>query len=336
MNDTIKDENITPFKNHFDQYINAYLTERDLTKTAALFAKSFCGYGTGLDERSYSLAEALLLYEKDIESAPNQIQAHFHQQEFQLIDSNNALVAAELDLETVILEQTIKFNNLRLLLVMHRDNKKVEIVGMHLSFPTDVHESDESFPLKELEERTHLLRKLVEQRTKSLKQAYDELTDLINRDRLTQLSSRHYFEEALINEQTRFKNFKRDYTLMLMDIDDFKSINDQYGHQIGDEILKSVAATIRKAVRKTDIVARWGGDEFVILLPETELDRAMVIGESIRKAVQNGEYQIATEITLSIGISGAQANCEAQSLFRIVDDAMYLAKKTGKNQIVCV
>ena len=336
MNTIIQNENILPFQDHFDQYIKAYLTERDWSKTAALFAESFCGFGTGLEERTYNLAEALLLYEKDIESAPNQIQVHFHKQELQLIDANNALVAAELDMETVILEQTVKFNNLRLLLVMHRDEKKVEIVGMHLSFPTDVHESDESFPLKELEERTHLLRKMVDQRTKSLKQAYDELADLINRDRLTQLSSRHYFEEALINEQIRYKNFKRDYTLLLMDIDDFKSINDQYGHPVGDEILKSVAEIIRKIARKTDIVARWGGDEFVILLPETELDMAKRIGESIREAVQNCEYQVAVEITLSIGISGSQANCEAQSLFRIVDDAMYRAKKSGKNQIVCV
>lgn len=336
MNTINKNENIIPFQNQFDQYIKAYLTERDWSKTATLLAESFCGFGTGLEERTYNLAEALLLYEKDIESAPNQIEVHFHKQELQLIDANNALVAAELDMETVILEQTVKFNNLRLMLVMHRDENKIEIVGMHLSFPTDIHESDESFPLKELEERTHLLRKMVDQRTKSLKQAYDELAELINRDRLTQLSSRHYFEEALVNEQIRYKNFKRDYTLLLIDIDDFKSINDQYGHPMGDEILKSVAEIIRKLARKTDIVARWGGDEFVILLPETELDMAKSIGESIREAVQNSKYQVAAEITLSIGISGSRENCEAQSLFRIVDDAMYRAKKTGKNQIICV
>lgn len=336
MNSSIQAADISPFQNHFDQYLNAYLTERNLSKTAAMFAESFYGFGTGLGERFYNRDEALLLYKHDIESAPNQIQAHFNKKEFYLVDSDNAIVAAELDMKTVILEQTIKLKNLRLLMVMHRVNQQVEIVGMHLSFPTDVHDDDESFPLKELEERTHLLRKMVEQRTKSLKQAYDELTDLINRDRLTQLSSRHYFEEALNNEQIRFKNFKRDYTLILMDIDDFKSINDQYGHLTGDEILKAVAAIIQKIARKTDIVARWGGDEFVILLPETELDTAMDIGESIRKAVQNGEYQVAAEITLSIGISGSQANCEPQSLFKIVDDAMYRAKKIGKNQIICV
>lgn len=336
MKTIIQDKNIISFQNHFDRYIQAYLTERDWSKTAALFAESFCGFGTGLTEKSYNLAEALLLYQKDIESAPNPIQVHFHKRELQLIDADNALVAAELNMETVIMEQTVKLNNLRLLLVMHRSNEQVEIVGMHLSFPTDVHDSDESFPLKELEERTHLLRKMVDQRTRSLKQAYDELTDLINRDRLTDLASRHYFEEALINEQIRFKNFKRDYALMLMDIDDFKSINDQFGHQIGDEILKSVALIIKKIARKTDVVARWGGDEFVILLPETNLEKAVAIGESLRTAVQNGEYQVAAEITLSIGISSSEASLAEQSLFKIVDEAMYLAKKTGKNQLVCV
>jgi len=336
MNATIEDEKIIPFQNHFDQYINAYLTERDWSKTAVLFGEHFCGFGTGLAEKCYTRGDGLLLYQQDIESAPNPIQVRFHKKQFQLIDPDNALVVAELDMETEILEQTVKFNNLRLLMVMHRVDNKVGIVGMHLSFPTDVHEDEESFPLKELEERAHLFRKMVDQQTKSLKQAYDELTDLINRDRLTQLSSRHYFEEALLNEQTRFQNFKRNYTLMLMDIDDFKSINDQYGHESGDEILISVAVIIQKIARKTDIVARWGGDEFVILMPETELDQALNIGEAIRTAVQNSSYAVVAEITLSIGIGCSRGSWQDQSLFKIVDAAMYEAKKTGKNQIVCI
>lgn len=333
---TIMQDGTHPFQQHFDQYINDYLTERDLAKTASLLAESFCGFGTGLAERSYSREEALALYAQDIESAPNPIQTHFHKKKFQLINPDHALVVAELDMETVILEQQVKFNNLRLLMVMHRVATKVEIVGMHLSFPTDVHQDDESFPLKELEERAHLLRKMVDQRTKSMKQAYDELTDLINRDRLTQLASRHCFEEALNSEQLRYQNFRRDYALMLMDIDDFKTINDRYGHLTGDEILKAVALTIRKIARKTDIVARWGGDEFVILMPETQLQAALEIGEAIRQAVQKGNYLVAAEVTLSIGVSGSQADCEAQALFKIVDDAMFSAKKTGKNQIVSV
>lgn len=336
MNTINHDEKIIPFQNHFDQYINAYFTQRDWSKTAALFTEPFFGFGTGLAERCYTLEDGLWLYQQDIESAPNPIQYHFHQKEFQLIDPDNALVAAELDMETEILEQKIRFNNLRLLMVMHRAGDQVGIVGMHLSFPTDIHEDDESYPLKELEERAHLLGKMVDERTKSLQQAYEELTDLINRDRLTQVSSRHYFEEALRNEQTRFQNFNRDYTLMILDIDDFKSINDQYGHQTGDEILIAVAAIIQKIARKTDVVARWGGDEFVILMPETALDQAVNIGEAIRTAVLNGAYPVAAAITLSIGISSAQGSLKDHSLFKIVDDAMYKAKKTGKNQIVSV
>ncbi|WP_303867752.1 GGDEF domain-containing protein [Acetobacterium wieringae] len=335
MNETINKE-LIPFQKHFDAYIAAYLTERDLKKTATLFAKSFFGFGTGLEERTYTKAEAMLLYQQDIESAPNPITVNFHQKQFLLLDADNALAAAELDMKTVILEQQIKFNNLRLLLVMHRYQDTVAIVGMHLSFPTDVHGDDESFPLKELEERAHLLREMVEKRTKSLKQAYDELSDLINRDRLTKVASRHYFEEALLNEQRRFKNFQRDYALILLDIDDFKQINDTNGHLIGDDILKTVAVTISNTARKTDIVARWGGDEFVILLPETGVDTAYKLAEAMRLAVQNGDYPIALTITLSIGIAGSQADDYTRNVFQLVDDAMYRAKKTGKNQIVCV
>lgn len=335
MNETINKE-LIPFQKHFDAYITAYLTERDLNKTASLFAESFLGFGTGLAERTYTKAEAMLLYQQDIESAPNPIAVSFHQKQFLLLDADNALVAAELDMKTVILEQRVKFNNLRLLLVMHRNQDSVAIVGMHLSFPTDVHGDDESFPLKELEERAHLLQEMVEKRTKSLKQAYDELSDLINRDRLTKVASRHYFEEALLNEQRRFKNFQRNYALILLDIDDFKQINDMNGHLIGDDILKTVAATISNIARKTDVVARWGGDEFVILLPETGVDTAYELAEAMRQAVENGDYPITLAITLSIGISGSRANDHARNVFKLVDDAMYRAKKTGKNQIVCV
>ena len=335
MDSTAYPETISLFQAHFDQYIKAYLTERDLSKTAALFSDSFSGFGTGLEERSYNKAEAMELFKKDIESAPNQIEAHFHQKQFMLIDCNNAMVTAELDMETVIMEQQIKFNYLRMMLVMHQAEGRVEIVGMHLSFPTDVHDDDESFPLKELEERTHLLRKLVEERTKSLTEAYDELTNLINQDQLTQLSSRYYFEEVLKSEEARYQSFKRDYALLLLDIDEFKNINDQYGHPIGDEVLKAVAATIRKMVRKTDIVARWGGDEFVILLPETDLKTARSIGEAIRVAVAMGDYPVTAEITLSIGITSTRADYNPNSLFESVDEAMYQAKRAGKNRIYC-
>ncbi|MEA4806299.1 diguanylate cyclase [Acetobacterium wieringae] len=335
MNETINKE-LIPFQKHFDDFITAYLTERDLNKTASLFAESFFGFGTGLAERTYTKAEAMLLYQQDIESAPNPIAVTFHQKQFLLLDADNALVAAELDMKTVILEQRVKFNNLRLLLVMHRNQDTVAIVGMHLSFPTDVHGDEESFPLKELEERAHLLQEMVEKRTKSLKQAYDELSDLINRDRLTKVASRHYFEEALLNEQRRFKNFQRNYALILLDIDDFKQINDMNGHLIGDDILKTVAATISNIARKTDVVARWGGDEFVILLPETGVDTAYELAEAMRQAVENGDYPITLAITLSIGISGSRADGHARNVFQLVDDAMYRAKKTGKNQIVCV
>lgn len=326
-------EAITPFQAHFDRYINAYLTERDLSKTTALFADSFSGFGTGLEERSCNKSEAILLFEKDIESAPNQINVHFHKKKFFLMDTNNALVTTELDMETVILDQKVKFNHLRMMMVMHQSEGKVEIVGMHLSFPTDVHDDDESFPLKELEDRTHLLRKMVDERTKSLKEAYQELTNLINRDHLTQLSSRHFFEEALINEENRREKFKRDYALILLDIDDFKNINDQYGHLTGDEVLKMVATTIRKMARKTDVVARWGGDEFVILLPETDLKTAVAIGETIRESVKNGAYKLESEITLSIGVSSTLTNRKNISLFKSADEAMYQAKKARKNEI---
>ncbi|MBC3797488.1 diguanylate cyclase [Acetobacterium tundrae] len=335
MND--QKENVAIFEEYFDQYMKAYMTERSLAQIEPLLADSIFAFGTGLNERTFNKQDALLQFEKDIEAAPDRIDIYYHHKHVHLLDPDNALGITEFDMSTTIMDQGLKINHLRLMLVMHRACDRIEIAGMHISLPTQVHDEDEVYPLKELEERTYVLRNMVEKRTKSLKEAYDELITIINQDHLTLLRSRHYFEESLLKEQNRFERFKRDYVLMLLDLDDFKIVNDQYGHQTGDEVLRKVALTISSQVRTTDIVARWGGDEFVILMPETNLNTAERIGKDIRMAIEAETYDIELKITLSIGITSAQTHHPEKecSMFESADKAMYRAKKIGRNQISC-
>jgi diguanylate cyclase (GGDEF)-like protein len=157
-------------------------------------------------------------------------------------------------------------------------------------------------------------------------------------DSLTDLYNRAFFFNAVDHEIQRSRRFGRGFCLLMMDLDELKSINDQHGHYQGDVILKSVAGLIRAGLRGIDIAARYGGDEFVALLPETDPSGAFVVAEKIRQLVnelrvETGPGQIAT--SLSIGVVTYPDDGEtADDLMIAADDAMYSSKRLGRNRVV--
>lgn len=166
----------------------------------------------------------------------------------------------------------------------------------------------------------------------------EELKLLSMTDPLTGLFNRRYFRERLFEEMERVKRHGESFTVFMMDIDNFKLANDRYGHMAGDEILKCVARTIRDAVRSMDVVSRYGGEEFAVILPHTGKKGAFVIAERIRRNV--GEARVGTGdgfecITISLGV--AEYPNDAQNIDDLIDKAdkaMYSAKKMGKNRVV--
>lgn len=152
-------------------------------------------------------------------------------------------------------------------------------------------------------------------------------------DMLTGLHSRRYFYIRVSN-----KNIKPPFSLLLIDIDNFKSINDTYGHVVGDFVLRQFADILRSKARKDDIIARWGGDEFVMALPETNIDEAFNIADAIRKAVEGYCFcceGVTCSITVSIGIASIdeRANIDdIEQFFVTADKALYKAKE-NKNYI---
>lgn len=166
----------------------------------------------------------------------------------------------------------------------------------------------------------------------------EELKMLSMTDPLTGLFNRRYFRERLFEEVERVKRHDECFSTFLIDIDNFKSFNDRYGHIVGDEILKGVARSIRDAVRSMDVVARYGGEEFAVILPHTDKKDSTIIAERIRKAVE--EYRPRTESfkewpTISIGVAEfPQDASNIDELIHKADSAMYLAKKMGKNRVV--
>jgi diguanylate cyclase (GGDEF)-like protein len=155
-------------------------------------------------------------------------------------------------------------------------------------------------------------------------------------DELTGLANRRRFMEALATEIERIDRFGGALTLVLADIDDFKRINDRFGHHVGDEALRRFAGLLTAELREIDVAARIGGEEFAVLLPETDLEGALVAAERIRQAVAENELDLSDEVsvrfTTSLGVAD-HAGDAADVLLQRADAALYRAKAEGKNRV---
>jgi len=158
---------------------------------------------------------------------------------------------------------------------------------------------------------------------------YEKLSSLAIEDSLTSIFNHRYFQEQLQLEILRVQRYKHHLSLIMFDVDSFKTYNDNYGHLEGDRILKTFAATMKKYSRKVDIVSRYGGEEFMIILPDTNTEGARIMAEKIREAAQ------AIGTTVSGGVAGYKAGMNKDDLVSRVDQALYKAKSQGKNKI-CV
>lgn len=167
----------------------------------------------------------------------------------------------------------------------------------------------------------------------------DKLEVLALTDELTQVANRRAWDSRLRVEFNRFTRYQRPCSLILLDIDDFKGINDSFGHLIGDQALVQVANLTKKGLRTIDFMARFGGEEFTCLLPETNLDGAYIVAERLRTALSERQLvinsKVRTRLTASLGVAcfNKGDNTPEQALDR-ADKSMYLAKKLGKN-LVC-
>ncbi|MGD9731805.1 MAG: diguanylate cyclase [Desulfamplus sp.] len=186
---------------------------------------------------------------------------------------------------------------------------------------------------KMLEEEIEL-RKESEERLKVISLKYQKMA---TQDYLTGVSNRRFFMERAQEELSRANRYTHPLTFMMMDIDHFKNINDTYGHHAGDQVLKNVASICTDNLRVHDLFGRIGGEEFSAMLPETNLNDAIVVAERIRKSVEDAEWAIdgkKVSCTISIGMSQLNDDSETlDNLMKKADAALYLAKSSGRNCI---
>ena len=153
-------------------------------------------------------------------------------------------------------------------------------------------------------------------------------------DSLTRLYNREKFDELYTLSFKQVQRYDRKFSLAIADIDFFKKINDTYGHIFGDEVLQKIAKCLKSSLRKTDILARWGGEEFALIMVETDLEQAKKVCEEIRKEVEQIKFENSCRVTISIGIATLQKEDTKETLFKRADEALYEAKRSGRNKVL--
>ncbi|WP_371322622.1 diguanylate cyclase [Dechloromonas sp. ZY10] len=160
-----------------------------------------------------------------------------------------------------------------------------------------------------------------------------ELERLSITDRLTGLNNRMRLDECFDREIQRCQRYPRTFSIILLDIDHFKQINDSHGHQVGDQVLIAVANCLQGNLRQTDVIGRWGGEEFMVLCPETDLEGAMTLAENLRGHLAATAMPPAGQVTASFGIATYAPNDQPQDMVSRADRALYAAKHAGRNRV---
>lgn len=166
------------------------------------------------------------------------------------------------------------------------------------------------------------------------KSLVEALTHQALHDRLTDLFNRGKMEDQLRQEINRASRYGNEFSLILFDVDHFKNVNDRFGHNAGDDVLVEVARLLKENVRSADVVGRWGGEEFLVVLPETDLARAGEVAETLRMHISRQQFPIpGGVVTVSAGVSSFLPGETAQELVKRADDALYHAKENGRNRV---
>jgi diguanylate cyclase (GGDEF)-like protein len=191
--------------------------------------------------------------------------------------------------------------------------------------------------LRQLKSRAAELERTVADRTEALSEANRQLATAARTDPLTSLPNRRALIERADAEIQRFRRRRGQYSIVLGDVDHFKKFNDQYGHACGDAVLKRVAKLLRQSVRGQDFIARWGGEEFILLLPDTDASGAAILAENLRTKLEDATFahgELSLNVTMTFGIASATGDGDLDDTVARADHALYEGKLAGRNRVV--
>lgn len=162
------------------------------------------------------------------------------------------------------------------------------------------------------------------------------LKKLATVDSLTEIYNRYKIDDAINIQIARYQRYKEPFSILMFDIDYFKDVNDRYGHDVGDKVLKALSQLISSNIRVTDMVGRWGGEEFIVILEDTKKEEAYMIAQKLRKLVEAYIIEDKYHITISIGVAEYEEGDSREDLVKKADEALYRAKENGRNQCCCL
>jgi diguanylate cyclase len=215
-------------------------------------------------------------------------------------------------------------------------NERINIIETHM----DSHLEDEQERRQKAEHNERMLQERlseVEEESRDLRKKLSEAHQRATTDTLTGLPNRLAYEERLQQEYARWKRFAEPLSLLVWDVDDFKRVNDRFGHHSGDKTLKVIGRTLQESLRETDFVARFGGEEFVMLLPGASAQEAAVFAEKVRGKVQDSGFHSGgseVQVSISCGLTEFREGDLPVDAFQRADGALYEAKRKGKNRCV--
>ena len=158
------------------------------------------------------------------------------------------------------------------------------------------------------------------------------LKNLSQIDTLSGLYNRRFMNKKIEEKISKYKRYKIPFSVLLIDVDFFKKINDTYGHDKGDFVIKRISNLLKQNIRDSDICARWGGEEFLILVPNNNLDGALILANNLKELIEKNNFEIKENVTISIGVSTFDENSSQEKLLKSADIALYKAKENGRNR----
>jgi len=317
----------------FENYLHTFFVERDYEKTVRLFHPQICGFGIAGDETGFSYEDSLSLYARDIAQCPDSIVYELAFAKVIELTDHVGVVMAGMNIAGSISDVPFRVDHLRTTAIFVKMRRRWLIQHLHLSQEQTNLSKGEAYPLKELANKTQLLEQMVSERTQELTQALKKIEMIAVTDNLTGIYNRRKFDEVLAYEIQRTKRFGEPMSIVLGDIDRFKKVNDRHGHLVGDEVLKIISRLFQNNLRQVDVVARWGGEEFIVLLPGTAGTEAVTTAEKLRQLVKKSQNDYHVFLTMSFGVAEYLSGDSVDTLLKKADLALYRAKGKGRNRV---
>ncbi len=359
INDTIRLLSNTEQVSTADEndFILSLIDIIDLPRAAAIRLEKLKQqiYKTGDDDNNKSLLPQLSLVLNDanetLQAEVNDIRQYIGKVVGQLGELNT-FITSSIRHQTLSYDESRKLNrefikrneSLQTKIDSSSDLEEIkQVVNTHLSVVNENIQSHLDIEMKRYNESNSKL-KSVQKELQGMSKQCDTLKKKLNKarqdalhDALTGLPNRLAFDERINEEITRFQRYGNPMSLAVIDIDHFKHVNDTYGHKAGDKVLKAMAGVSSERIRKTDFLARFGGEEFVLLMPETDIDKALEAMNGLREVIEECHFHYSDQtvpITVSIGIAMFYADDNYDSVFKRADAALYAAKGAGRNQCI--